>query len=342
MDTERLLRDVADGVIVLDRNGTIEELNPSFCHLLGLTRDYKGEKYPALMADTARAENDDFHQMLLEALNDRKSVHKKRIRFVLTDGTERTLDVTSSLLLSQDGEANEGVFLSISDATEEEKMRQKFYSSSQVFILLLIVVCLWIYVFSIWDYSGRGLPTYVMSKLLVLVALIPAIGTRHLLHLSYEDVGLGVRGCKKVIVTDSLLTLAGIVLLIVVKLFMMRFVPGFFTEGVPFFSFGKYPPLEYFTYALSVIGQEFISRGVVHECMSRVIPGKYYEVISIIVSSIMFGALHVHVGLVYMIGASILLGALGVIYRRQHTIWGLCIPHYILGLFIGILDFVVY
>ena len=37
-------------------------------------------------------------------------------------------------------------------------------------------------------------------------------------------------------------------------------------------------------------------------------------------------------GLGFMIGSFLLLSVFGVIYERQKTIWGLCIPHYFLGL----------
>ena len=76
--------------------------------------------------------------------------------------------------------------------------------------------------------------------------------------------------------------------------------------------------------------------------MRRIIPGQYSEGLSVLLSAVMFGALHVHVGFVYMIGATALLGVLGLIYRRQNTIWGLCIPHYVLGMLLGLLDFVAY
>ena len=52
---------------------------------------------------------------------------------------------------------------------------------------------------------------------------------------------------------------------------------------------------------------------------------------SIMVSSLVFGVLHIAYGLPYMVGASLLLGVLGVFYHRQGNIWGLCIIHYVLG-----------
>ena len=65
----------------------------------------------------------------------------------------------------------------------------------------------------------------------------------------------------------------------------------------------------------------------------------YREAAAIVVSSLVFGALHLFLGLIYMLGAVVLLGGMGVLYRRQNTIWGLCIPHYVLGMALTFLGF---
>ena len=45
-----------------------------------------------------------------------------------------------------------------------------------------------------------------------------------------------------------------------------------------------------------------------------------------------FSALHIHLGLGFMAGSFLLLSVFGILYERQKTIWGLCIPHFLLGL----------
>ena len=53
-----------------------------------------------------------------------------------------------------------------------------------------------------------------------------------------------------------------------------------------------------------------------------------------------FVALHVAYGPIYMLGAFALLFIFGFIYNKQRTIFGLCIPHFVLGQMIAILGFV--
>ena len=42
----------------------------------------------------------------------------------------------------------------------------------------------------------------------------------------------------------------------------------------------------------------------------------------------------------YMIAATALLSLFGILYRRQNSIWGLCIPHFVLGEIVWFLGFV--
>lgn len=89
-----------------------------------------------------------------------------------------------------------------------------------------------------------------------------------------------------------------------------------------------------------MFAQELVSRGLIHEQARIVINSKHRETLSIVLSSLIFAAAHVHLGLIYMLSAGLLLGILGIVYRKQGTILGLCIPHYVLGEFLGILGFV--
>ena len=46
----------------------------------------------------------------------------------------------------------------------------------------------------------------------------------------------------------------------------------------------------------------------------------------------MFAALHLHYSPFFMIGAAVLLGVFGVVYRRQRSIWGLVLVHFTFGM----------
>lgn len=84
-------------------------------------------------------------------------------------------------------------------------------------------------------------------------------------------------------------------------------------------------------YPFTVILQEFLARGVLQENLNRIFIGKYVGATSIVISALVFGVLHIAYGQPFMLSASILLGALGILYYKQGNIWGLCIVHYVLG-----------
>ena len=112
-----------------------------------------------------------------------------------------------------------------------------------------------------------------------------------------------------------------------------------------FFDFAKFSIYDHLEYAFVVLIQEFVSRGLAYESVRSLFITRYDEkkanAIAVIISSWYFAALHVAYGPTYMIGAFVLLSIFGLIYNKQRTIFGLCIPHFVLGQMIAILGFVV-
>lgn len=342
MDNSRIVRDIGDGILVLGRDGTIMEINPAAMKLLGLECDYTGEKYYALMESGDGCANDAFHQTVLDAVLEKSMVHRSLFFYLRPDGTEKVFEVTSSALRS-DESADAALLLSISDRTEESRLRVQIEDSSANFVGLLCALCGWNFLYALWEYLGQPFSTGILSKLMLVLLLIPVLLCRRHMHLTPRDMGLGLdKSTARYILIDAAVTLLCLALLCAAKLLIMHLSPEYFDQSLPFVCWDKYPPSEYLIYALSVLLQEILSRGIVHELLRRMMPGRNVEVSSIFVSSALFGALHIHVGLVYMCSAALLLGVLGIVYNRQKSIWGLCIVHYCLGWALGLLDFVAY
>ena len=160
-----------------------------------------------------------------------------------------------------------------------------------------------------------------------------------------NDLGLRIKGIKKHVKTDAILTAVSVLIMIIIKLLIMLFVPTFtfYNPDNVFFDFSKYTLIQKLEYAICVIAQEYLSRGLVYECVKRIVltdrNSKYVDYIAIVVSSLYFAALHIYLGVTYMIGAFVLLSIFGIIYKKQKSIWGLCIPHFILGMMLEILGF---
>ena len=59
--------------------------------------------------------------------------------------------------------------------------------------------------------------------------------------------------------------------------------------------------------------------------------GKRATLVAILLSSLLFGAVHIAHGFLYMSAAMVLLGALGGLYEKHRNIWGVTVIHYVLG-----------
>ena len=114
------------------------------------------------------------------------------------------------------------------------------------------------------------------------------------------------------------------------RLLARRFFPAVVSPDEPLFYWNVLRPID-LLYIPNVVLQEFLVRGVTQGSIERILPENYSPAVSIIVSSLFFGSIHIHKGIVYMVGAALLLAFFGALYKKQKTIWGLCIPHLFLS-----------
>ena len=138
----RILRDMSDGVLVLDRQGQILYLNEQGRKMLGESQDVAGRSYAAafLEQDTA-GENDAFHQFVLDAVYDKEHTHSGEADYRAPNRQTRRFSLTSSFLRSEDGAAPIGVVVLFSDVTEIARLNRQRRESSTIFAVLMI--CVW-------------------------------------------------------------------------------------------------------------------------------------------------------------------------------------------------------
>ena len=330
----RILRDMNDGVLVLDTRGQILYLNEKGRSMLGLSEDPEGQKYSLTFMDTDADmgdANDAFQQFVLDAVYDKENSHSGEAFYRAGTVEEtRRFRLTSSFLYGEDGQERIGIVVVFSDVTEVARLNRQRAESSTVFSVLMICVCGYLFLWSLLRYLGIELPGQVMNLVIEAISVLMFIIILKTTDFSIRDIGLRISDVRATFVPDILITVGGVVFLVVGKIVILKVAPGFFPEGAPFWdwSVGTFADV---VYPLTVVLQEFLARGVMQENLSRIFTGKYSAFMSIMVSSLVFGVLHIAYGLPYMVGASLLLGVLGVFYHRQGNIWGLCIIHYVLG-----------
>lgn len=70
---------------------------------------------------------------------------------------------------------------------------------------------------------------------------------------------------------------------------------------------------------------------MIYGSIRKMFDGKHAVLGAIVISSLLFGAVHIAHGFMYMLASILLLGALGGLYEKQRNIWGVTIIHYVLG-----------
>lgn len=318
----RVSRDMTEGVLAIDKNGEILYMNQTARILLAIPDIHEGNKFMDVFHNELQEKNDDFLQCVLDAVYNKQKINHNRVNYVDHNGQKRCFSVTSSFLYDEDGKTREGVVLCISDITAEVLNEKKAGDSAKMFVLIVASICLWVTIYSALVWFKIPFHTGVLTQIEQAVAVIISICIIRHTSLTLEDIGLSLKLKPKYLILDTILTVAALLILILGKL-----VIGY--EG-PFWHFDRLDFTDIY-YPLTVIFQEVLTRSIIHESVARIMSIRHGKWIALIVTSLCFGALHIHMGLPYMVGAMALMAIFGLIYDKQKSIWGLCIPHYVLG-----------
>jgi len=329
-----------DGIIILEHNGILREVNGSAAALLGIDKSYVGKPYAHIMEENDIQENDAFHQLLLDAIKEKK-IEKESVPYVQADGTRSYFNISVSKMECEDGSFRFYiVFKDITGEVREQNLRTDY---TNMLLIILGFCALYNFVAVIWQSMGHAISQSLFSSLTVAAAFIGCVFLIKCTDLTKADLGLEIKGKGKALITDSIATVICVLILCIVKALILKVNPSyeFYTDG-SFIQWNKYSLGVWAYYILSVIGQQFVARSFLHESFARMIPNDDKEIKTILLSSLIFGSIHFYLGLVYMLSATAMLCVFGFIYRKQRSVWALCIPHYVLGNMIGLLGFVAF
>ena len=132
--------------------------------------------------------------------------------------------------------------------------------------------------------------------------------------------------------TGLIVAVGSVALLFIIKAVARIIVPTSFRPDRPFLDVRLFG-IPQIVYILTAGIQEFLARSVVQGNLMRIIVGKYTAAKAIALSSVIFAALHIHLGFIFMIGAAILAGLEGILYEKQRNIFGVWIVHWVFGVF---------
>jgi transcriptional regulator with PAS, ATPase and Fis domain len=90
----RILRDIDDGVLALDKTGRIMYINHQCQELLDLSGEEIGKSYAEVFyGDHSTNKNEDFHQLIINAIYNKDQTHCNSIIFTDTNNKQKYLSI---------------------------------------------------------------------------------------------------------------------------------------------------------------------------------------------------------------------------------------------------------
>lgn len=321
-----VFENVVDGILLIGRTGEIQYINESAQNLIDITDGELKEAFVRSQIEREEKINDAFYQIIIDAIYEKTKSINKKVSFLKNSGERLELNVKSSYWSNSKNEDENGILLIIQNITEEEAAKREKNKLIVVFSLFLSIIGVWNLFFAAMNQFSIDLPSYIMTYILLGIGFVMAVVLCRYTGFKISDIGLSIKGHKGALLFGVGVSAGAIIVMVVLKLVLISLDLGYFAEEDPFWDFSFTSGMK--VYPISVVLQEFISQGIIHECLMRIISGKHSKALAIFLSSMLFMILHIHKGVLFMIGAALLVCIVGVIYRKQRTIWGVTIIHY--------------
>ena len=325
---QRVLQDMTAAVLVLNRKGYIKYFNRPAAKLLELDESMEpGTTRFGLVA--GNSENDEFNETILAALYEKKQTHTGKVRYRSPSGKLYYVHISSSFLDYPGAEKDE-IVITISDETREKELQQKVIDSSSTFTTFIFGFAVWMLIYALWEYLGRPIAADFMTHGIELLSLIMLFFILHRTSLTWKDLGILPDNPAKTIKTALIVAACAVCFLFGVKGVARLINPNAFEPDAPFFDISRFG-LRQILYVLTAGIQEFLARCVMQGNLKRILVSKHRGAMAIILSSLVFAALHIHFGFFFMIGAAVLAGLEGILYDKQNNILGVWILHWTFG-----------
>lgn len=224
-----------------------------------------------------------------------------------------------------------------------EKSNQIRLHLTSIFINIVLLITVYTFVLGFLN-SNLTIVSEMMpqirkwaSRIIELSALLLVIRMIVMSKLPLQSFGLTLANWKKAVVESLLVTGVVISFLVAVKTAVNIYFPSCFAEKQLFEL--TYFDFSYLTYILVAPLQEFIARGTVQGTLQHLFVGKYNNFMAILVTSFLFGSLHVYSSINFAI-AALLTGLLwGWMYNRHRSLIGVSLSHFFIGNAAGLMGY---
>jgi len=326
--SERVLRDMSSAVLVLDSKGRIVYVNGPAARMLEVDEGYREERAPfSLISDNAY--NDSFDEAIFAALYDKDRTTVEKVPYMAPSGRKYVVLMSSSYLKESDSD-DALLVITLSDETVAEEMTRKFNDSSNTFTTFLFGFCGWILIYALWEFLGRPISADFMTHGVEVLGILMLVFILSRTSLSWRELGITTHEPAKTVRTALIVAVCAVVFLFALKAVARLIDPNCFEPDAPFFDLSRFG-LRQILYVFTAGIQEFLARSVMQGNLKRITPGRHTGALAILLSSVIFAALHIHFGFLFMVGAAILAGLEGILYEKQQNIFGVWIVHWVFG-----------
>lgn len=128
---QNILENMRDGVMALDFQGRITLFNPAAADILGLDRDRVRGRTFAEVFLAADQPNDEFNQVVLDAVLQKGVGRRETVEFVRPEGARAVLSATSSYLREEGNAEALGVIVVFSDVTQLKALEERERENSR-------------------------------------------------------------------------------------------------------------------------------------------------------------------------------------------------------------------
>jgi membrane protease YdiL (CAAX protease family) len=195
-----------------------------------------------------------------------------------------------------------------------------------------VIACISVYLLFLatLDFFQIQIPSVRLSQILNGLVFCFCVVVYRKTDFSVEELGLKIKNYKSTFLSAIGISGALVALLMVGKLVILRVAPDFFPADAPFWNW-NIGVHNWVSYIFSCIIQEFLARSMLYGSVRKLFDGKRAVAVAVALTTLLFGAVHLGHGFMYMVGAMVLLGSLGGLYEKQRNIWGVAIIHYVMG-----------
>ena len=211
--------------------------------------------------------------------------------------------------------------------------------SSKTFSAFIFAYCCWMVVYALWQYLGQPVSTDVMTHGVEVLGFLMFFYILSSTSLTWKDLGLKTEHPWKVVRTGLLIAVAAVAAMCIGKAVIRMISPGALSPERPFFDIRAFG-VRQLIYILTAGVQEFLARSVIQGNLRRIMVGRHVGAAAIVISSLSFATLHIHLGLVFMLGAAVLAGLEGILYEKQQSIYGVWVVHWVFGVAGTLLHFI--